>query len=182
MVGFKWGQERLFGRKIINPAAGAKALVLLTLTALWILPDSLVTGQLFYPSHLQYALYTREGLAGTTELVEQVGFYGTQNLSVFWSLILWKAHGWIGGASGIIVIISGILLAYWIKLKWRITVSFLAMMAVLAVAVGLYTGGDLALRVAFHVFCRQCDISCVLHGHGAADHAGNCTGPVITSV
>ncbi len=152
MVGFKWGQERLFGRKIINPVAGAKALILLTLTALWIFPDSLITGQLFYPSHLQYALYTREGFTGAMELAEQVGFYGTQNLSVFWSLILWKSHGWIGGASGIIVIMSGILLANWIKLKWRITVSFLATMAVLAVVMGLYTGGDIALRLAFHLF------------------------------
>ncbi len=152
MVGFKWGQERLFGRKIINPAAGAKALVLLTLTALWMMPESLAIGQLFYPSHLRYALYTQEGFAGAMDLAEQVGFYGTENLNVSWSLILWKAHGWIGGASGVAVIVSGVLLAMWIKLKWRITVSFLAGMTVLAALMGVITGGDIMLRIAFHVF------------------------------
>ena len=122
MVLFKWGQEKYFGRKIINPAAGAKALILLTITVLWILPDPLASGLLFYPDHLQYSLYTAEGFAAAMELGEAVGFYGTENLSVFQSMILWKRHGWIGGASGILTLASGILLAFWIKLKWRIAV------------------------------------------------------------
>ncbi|MFW5985449.1 MAG: molybdopterin-dependent oxidoreductase [Halanaerobiaceae bacterium] len=152
MVVFKWGQEKYFGRKVVNPAAGAKALVLMGLTLVWVLPDSLTTGMLFYPEHLQYALYTEEGFLGVMELAEQMGFYGTENLSVAQSLILWKAHGWIGGASGIATLASGILLAYWIKLKWRISLSYLLGMTVLSVILGLFTGGNLALRIAFHVF------------------------------
>ena len=151
MIVFKWGQEKYFGRKVVNPAAGAKALVLLGLTLIWALPDSLTTGMLFYPEHLQYALYTEDGFLGAMQLAEQMGFYGTANLSITQSLILWKRHGWIGGASGIATLGVGILLAYWIKLKWRIAVSFLVGMGVLSVILGLATGGHIAMRIAFHV-------------------------------
>ncbi len=152
MVGFKWGQEKYFGRKIINPAAGAKALVLLAITITWFLPDSLTSGMLFYPEHLMYNLFTEEGFLGAMELAEQMNFYGTENLSITQSLILWKRHGWIGGASGILTLASGVLLAFWIKLKWRISVSYLLAMTVLSIGVGMATGGHLLMRIAFHVF------------------------------
>ncbi len=152
MIGFKWAQERYLGRKVINPAAGAKMLVLLVITFMWFLPDSLASGMLFYPEHLAYNLFTGEGFQGAMELAEVMGFYGTENLSVAESLLLWKRHGWIGGASGIATLASGILLAYWIKLKWRITLSFLGGMAVLAALIGLATGGPVLTRIAFHVF------------------------------
>ncbi len=152
MVVFKWGQEKLFYRKHINPAAGAKAVVLLLITISWFLPDSLSSGMLFYPDHLRFALFTEEGFLGAMELAEQMNFYGTENLSVTQSLIFWKRHGWIGGASGILTLASGILLAFWIKLKWRISLSYLLGMAVLAIGTGLFTGGHLFMRVAFHVF------------------------------
>ncbi|MBF8435658.1 formate dehydrogenase subunit alpha [Halanaerobiaceae bacterium Z-7014] len=152
MVGFKWGQEKYFGRKIINPAAGAKMLVLLLITFMWFLPDNLSAGMLFYPEHLDYNLLTKEGFEGALALTEAMGLYGTANLSVPESLLLFKSHGWIGGASSVAVIASGVLLAYWIKLKWRITVSFLGGMAVLATAIALINGGSVVDRVAFHVF------------------------------
>ncbi len=152
MVVFKWGQEKYYGRKIINPAAGAKAFVLLLITMVWLLPDSLTSGMLFYPDHLQYALFTEEGFLGAMELAENVGFYGTERLSTAWSLVIWKAHGWIGGASGILTMAAGILLAFWIKLKWRISLSYLLGMTILAVITGIFTGGHYGLRIAFHVF------------------------------
>ncbi len=152
MIVFKWGQEKYFGRKIVNPAAGAKALILLTITLIWMLPDSLTSGMLFYPEHLDYALFTEEGFLGAMRLAEQVGFYGTENLSITQSLILWKSHGWIGGASGILTLASGVLLAFRIKLKWRISLSYLLGMAVLATGLGMLTGGHIPMRIAFHVF------------------------------
>ena len=152
MIVFKWGQEKYFGRKIINPAAGAKALVLLLITFMWFLPDPLTSGQLFYPEHLQYNMLSSEGFVASMEFAEVMGFYGTENLSVAESLFLWKAHGWIGGASGLLVIISGILLALWIKLKWKLTLSYLLSMTALSVLIGAVTGGPIILRIAFHVF------------------------------
>ncbi len=152
MIGFKWAQEKYVGRKVINPAAGAKMLVLLIITFMWFLPDSLASGMLFYPEHLAYNLFTGEGFQGAMELGEVMGFYGTENLSVTESLFLWKRHGWIGGASGIATLFSGVLLAYWIKLKWRITLSFLGGMTILAAILGLATGGPVITRIAFHVF------------------------------
>ncbi len=152
MIGFKWGQEKYFGRKIINPAAGAKALVLLLITFMWFLPDPLTSGQLFYPEHLQYNMLSGEGFVASMEFAEVMGFYGTENLSIAESLFLWKAHGWIGGASGLLVIVSGVLLALWIKLKWKLTLSYLLSMTVLSVLIGAATGSPIVLRIAFHVF------------------------------
>ncbi|MFW6382164.1 MAG: formate dehydrogenase subunit alpha [Bacillota bacterium] len=152
MIGFKWGQEKYFGRKIINPAAGAKMLVLLLITFMWFLPDNLASGMLFYPEHLDYNLLTKEGFEGAMALTEAMGLYGVRGLTVPQSLLFFKSHGWIGGASSVAVIASGLLLAYWIKLKWRITVSFLGGMAVLATIIALVNGGSVIDRVAFHVF------------------------------
>ena len=152
MVVFKWGQEKLFGRKIVNPAAAAKALVLLGLTFMWFVPNPLVTGQLFYPEHMMFDLFSGEGFIGAMRFGEQMGFYGTENLSVTESMFLWKRHGWIGGASGLLTVLSGVLLAVWIKLKWRISISYLGSMAVLSALLGVATNTDVALRVGFHVF------------------------------
>ena len=152
MVVFKWGQEKVFGRKIVNPAAAAKAFVLLGLTALWFIPNPLVTGQLFYPEHMMFDLFSAEGFTGAMEFGQQMGFYGTENLSVTESLVIWKRHGWIGGASGVLTVLSGIILALWIKLKWRISVTYLVSMAILAALVGVATNTDVAMRVAFHTF------------------------------
>ncbi len=152
MVVFKWGQEKVFGRKIVNPAAAAKAFVLLGITFMWFIPNPLVSGQLFYPEHMMFDLFSGEGFIGAMEFGRQMGFYGTENLSVTESLVIWKRHGWIGGASGVLTVISGVLLALWIKLKWRISVAFLVSMGVLAALIGVATNTDVAMRVAFHVF------------------------------
>ena len=152
MIVFKWGQEKIFQRKIVNPAAAAKSLVLLIITLMWFLEDPLDSGLIFYPEHLEYALFTEEGFLRAMEYAEQIGFYGTERLSAASSLILLKEHGWIGGASGLLVVISGILLALWIKLKWRITLVYLTTMIVLTSILAGLTGGHLGLRLAFHIF------------------------------
>ncbi len=152
MVVFKWGQEKYFGRKIINPAAGAKALVLLLITLMWFIPDNLAAGQLFYPEHLDYNLLSGEGFVAAMEFGEAMGFYGTENLSIAESFFLWNRHGWMGGASPLLTVLSGILLAMWIKLKWKLTLSYLGSMIVLAVLLGAATGSPIILRIAFHAF------------------------------
>jgi len=70
-------------------------------------------------------------------------------------MMLQKFHGWIGGASSIAVIIAGIALFLIARryIKWRITLSYLATIALFALALGfVYGDGDPLLRTVFHLF------------------------------
>ncbi len=143
MVVFKWLQGQLCGRKYVNPAAASKVLLLVILS----LVASLGTGMMFYPAHLRLDLWTAAGFD------EVIAFYaGRTNLSGVQSLILWKDHGWIGGASGLVVLVAGIGAALWIKLKWRIVLSLLLSVGVLAAVMALISGGNVVDRLAFHLF------------------------------
>jgi electron transport complex protein RnfD len=135
---FKYAQGRIFGRKYVNPAAAAKVLVLILLSIV-----ELRTGMILHPHHLRLDLLTAR---------RAVSFFESETLTAFQSLILWKHHGWIGGASGITVLIVGAISAFWLRLKWRIPLSMLGTMTVLAALTGFLTGGDSLLRIAFHVF------------------------------
>jgi Na+-translocating ferredoxin:NAD+ oxidoreductase RnfD subunit len=101
---------------------------------------------IFHPHHLRLDLLTASGFSSA------VSFFESDTLTAFQSLILWKHHGWVGGASGITVLIVGAISAFWLRLKWRITLSMLGTMTVLAALTGFLTGGDPLLRIAFHVF------------------------------
>lgn len=138
---FKYAQGRIFGRKYVNPAAAAKVLVLILLSIV-----ELRTGMILHPHHLRLDLLTASGF------LRAVSFFESETLTAFQSLILWKHHGWIGGASGITVLIVGAISAFWLRLKWRIPLSMLGTMTVLAALTGFLTGGDSLLRIAFHVF------------------------------
>jgi len=141
MLIFKYAQGRIFGRKYVNPAAAAKVLLLVLLSIV-----EFRTGMIFHPHHLRLNLLTASGFSSA------VAFFKSETLTAFQSLILWKHHGWMGGASGITVLIVGAISAFWLRLKWRIPLSMLGTMTVLAALTGFLTGGDLLLRVAFHVF------------------------------
>jgi ferredoxin len=68
---------------------------------------------------------------------------------------LQKFHGWPGGASSLAVIIVGIALFLIARryIKWRITLSYLGTMALMAVLLHfVYPGGDLLLRLMFALF------------------------------
>jgi len=142
MTVFKWLQGRAFGRKYVNPAAASKLVLLGGLT----LAAGLGAGMLFYPGHLRLDLWSA---AGFDRVIE---FYETQRLSGIESLILWKTHGWIGGASGLAVLVAGVGVVIWLKLKWRIVLSLFLVIGSLAILVGALTGGDVVGRLVFHLF------------------------------
>lgn len=145
---FKYGQGRFFDRKYLNPAAASKVILLLLLSL-----ESLDAGLLFHTHHLDLNLITAEGLQSSMWIFsrETLPIIGTE-LSAAQSLFLWQTHGWIGGASSLVVLIVGTIAAYWLRYKWRIIASTLGTMTVLAAGMGLYLGGDPILRIAFHVF------------------------------
>jgi len=70
------------------------------------------------------------------------------------TMLFVKAHGWIGGFSSILVIIMGLALFAVCRgyIKWRITLAYLVTTAVFAAVMGGIYGGDIVLRVLFHVF------------------------------
>ncbi|MCK5563209.1 RnfABCDGE type electron transport complex subunit D, partial [Candidatus Bathyarchaeota archaeon] len=70
------------------------------------------------------------------------------------TMALAKYHGWIGGASSIVVIAVGIILFAVLRryIKWRITVAYLLGISLLSIAFGFIYGGDIVLRLIFHVF------------------------------
>ena len=83
--------------------------------------------------------------------------YATGSVSpadLFSTLILLKYHSWIGGASSIAVIAVGIALFAICRryIKWRITATYLATVALFAFALSYVYGGDPLLRVSFHLF------------------------------
>ncbi|MGM0405310.1 MAG: RnfABCDGE type electron transport complex subunit D [Thermoplasmatota archaeon] len=145
---FKYGQARFFDRKYLNPAAVSKVILLLFLSL-----KSLDEGLLFHTHHLDLNLITTEGLQSSMWIFsnETLPIIGTE-LSAAQSLFLWQTHGWIGGASSLVVLIVGTIAAYWLRYKWRIIVSTLGTMTILAAATGFYLDGDPILRIAFHVF------------------------------
>jgi ferredoxin len=73
---------------------------------------------------------------------------------VLYTLTLLKFHGWIGGASSVAVIAVGVALLALCRgyIKWRITATYLATVAVSAFVLSFVYGGDPLLRVSFHLF------------------------------
>jgi electron transport complex protein RnfD len=70
------------------------------------------------------------------------------------TMTLLKYHGWVGGASSIAVILVG--MSFFVVarryIKWRITLSYLSTIVLMALIMyGIY-GGDLILRMFFHLF------------------------------
>ncbi len=148
ILGFKYGQGKYFKRKYLNPAAASKVILLLVLSL-----KTLNEGLLFHTHHIDLDLMTATGLQSSMwifsrETLPIIGF----DLSPAQSLFLWQTHGWIGGASSIVVLIVGAIAAYWLRYKWRIIVSTLVTMTILAAGMGIYLNGDPILRIAFHVF------------------------------
>lgn len=165
MVLFKKLQG-LKGRKYVNPAAAAKLLVLAFVGIFTVLipSDHLRTGMLGVPSlsgPIGYDVINGNGAAGFAFYIQ--GCFGNPNLmissvtqsDIINTLLLQKFHGWAGGASSIAVIIVGIALFAICRryIKWRITVGYLATVALAAVAFAFAFGDpDPLLRVLFHLF------------------------------
>jgi len=152
MVLFKKLQG-LAGRKFVNPAAAAKLLVFLPfLQQILINADHTLSfpklttaiDNNVFGSLLQYCFRNPfDASLSSTDLsgVNQV-------------MLLQRYHGWIGGASSLAVIIVGIGLFLVCRryIKWRITLTYLATTAVMALAMSAVYGGDVTLRLMFHLF------------------------------
>ncbi len=156
----------LAGRKLVNPAAAAKFLVLLpatftTLVTAWHLPS----GMLQVPS-LSGGIGASiiVGGNGGGEGYPAFGAYlqscydlptATSPASIESIMLLTKYHGWVGGASSIAVIIAGVaLFAIGRKyFKWKITLSYIVAMALLSVIFSAAFGdADFTTRLLFQLF------------------------------
>jgi coenzyme F420 hydrogenase subunit beta len=165
--------QGMAGRKYVNPAAIAKLLVL----GLLFLPTltSLMPADHSGSINLQNPLI--EGLFGPYYPMETeslgsalVSCYGSPSLDpmnpytygsyenplpdVLFNMLVLKYHGWIGGFSSILVIIVGTALIVLARryIKWRITLAYLITATLLSTVMGLIYGGDIVLRILFHLF------------------------------
>jgi Na+-translocating ferredoxin:NAD+ oxidoreductase subunit D len=166
----------LAGRKYVNPAAIAKLLVL----GIMFLPAFSTMSALLPADHvgavdLQNPL--TPGLFGDYYPMDTTTFgstlvtcYGSPSLDpmnpytfgtfdnplpdALFTMLFAKYHGWIGGFSSILVIIMGLALFVACRgyIKWRITLAYLITTAVFAAVMGYIYGGDIILRVIFHLF------------------------------
>ncbi len=158
----------LAGRKLVNPAATAKFLVLLpTVTTTLLAIDHLKTGPLMVPSlagpigngmtaiagngAASFGTYLQGCYANPAAMATGLpSFSDLANL-----MILDKFHGWVGGASSVAVIVAGIALFIIARkyIKWKITVSYLVAIAILSVIFSfIYADSDLITRLLFEVF------------------------------
>jgi coenzyme F420-reducing hydrogenase beta subunit/Na+-translocating ferredoxin:NAD+ oxidoreductase RnfD subunit len=169
----------LAGRKYVNPAAIAKLLMLslLFLPAMTtLLPEDhiasidltnpLIPGQVV--EGVQYPDY--KPIDTTTFGLNLVTCYGNPTLDpmnpytygtyenplpdVLYYMLVVKYHGWIGGVSSILVMAVGIALFAVCRryIKWRITLAYLVATAVFSVVMSSIYGGDIMLRLLFHLF------------------------------
>lgn len=166
----------LAGRKYVNPAAIAKLLIL----GILFLPTLSTMSALLPADHmgavdLQNPL--TPGLFGDYYPMETTTFgstlitcYGSPTLDpmnpytfgtfdnplpdVLFTMLFAKYHGWIGGFSSILVMAMGLILFAVCRgyIKWRITLAYLITTAVMSVIMGGIYGGDIILRMMFHVF------------------------------
>lgn len=102
---------------------------------------------MYHPHHLDWIdMWTREGFEGG------LWFLAWGDWGPGLSLLLWKTHTWMGGVSGLATLFVGALSAWLLRYKWRIPVSFLGTMGLLALLLAWLTRGDPLLRLAFHLF------------------------------
>jgi len=154
------------GRKYVNPAAAAKLIVMIPfIQTLLIAIDHLKSSALGVPSlagpiGLINAV-NGNGLAGFGNYVISCFSNASQKLpnittnNLLQEMFLNKFHGWPGGASTIAVIIVGI--GFFIVarryVKWRITLSYIVTVAIMALLLAVaYGDSDIYVRLLFELF------------------------------
>ncbi|MCL2475869.1 RnfABCDGE type electron transport complex subunit D [Candidatus Bathycorpusculum sp.] len=152
------------GRKLVNPAAAAKFLVLIPTTFTTLITSwHLSTGMLMVPSLAGPIGSPADGLGTAGNGYASFGAYlqgcfGSPNgteASVESIMLLTKYHGWVGGASSIAVIIAGVALFVVGRkyFKWKITASYLIAMAATSLIFSFIFGDvDLITRLLFSLF------------------------------
>jgi electron transport complex protein RnfD len=161
--------KKLMGRKLVNPAAAAKFLVLLPLLgSVFLAVDHLKTGLLGVPALAGplgggIAPINGNGLASFATYLQ--GCFANPMLPALTSaptteqmlqvMVLDKFHGWVGGASSIAVIIAGLALFIVARryIKWRITLAYFVSIALMSLLMSVaYADTDMTLRLLFSVF------------------------------
>ena len=145
--------QGLSGRKYVHPAATAKLLVFLPSLYEVFLPTDHsqilppLTSAIGFSGSISFGSFLQACFANAP-------LTGSNAQDVLYTLVVLKHHGWIGGASSIAVIAVGIALFAICRgyIKWRITATYLATVALFAFALSYVYGGDPLLRVAFHLF------------------------------
>lgn len=171
--------QGLAGRKYVNPAAIAKLLVLgllflpaLSSVSALIPADHAVSinlqnpltpdafgGPDFYPMDTKVfgsTLITCYGEPNEIMMgnLYNFGSYEEPLLDVVSTMLFLKYHGWVGGFSSLLVIAVGLGLFFVARgyIKWRITLVYLIFTAIVSLIFGFVYGGDLILRMVFHLF------------------------------
>ena len=149
----------------VNPAAAAKLIVLLPFINSALLAKEhyagMEAGGLSMPllsGPIGHQVLGNNGLLSFVEYLQ--GCYDlptkvTGTYSDFnWLMIIQKFHGWVGGASAIAVIIVGIALFVLARrfIKWRITLTFFASVALMALLMSGIYGGEADVRLVFSLF------------------------------
>jgi electron transport complex protein RnfD len=146
------------GRKFVNPAAAAKLVVLLPFLYSVLLPSDhtlnipTLAAPLDYGGPTSFAAWLQFCFGRPSALLTGVPAYGQSD--VLQTMLLDKFHGWVGGASSIAVIIAGLVLFALCRryIKWRITLSYLAVTVLMSLVMYAVYGGDPLLRLVFHLF------------------------------
>ena len=163
--------QGLAGRKYVNPAATAKFIVLLPFLNIVLLAKehfaSFTEGGLSMPllaGPIGHTVIGNNGLAIEGDNVSGSfasylqSCYGLQDAAASadlnWTMIVEKFHGWPGGASSIAVIIVGIGLFIIARkyIKWKITLSYIVTVSVMALLFTALYGGDADVRLLFNLF------------------------------
>ena len=141
------------GRKLFNPAAAAKFLVLVPFLGTLLLPADHTSGmpKLASPVNFDVFGFYMQSCFGKPTSVAMAA--PTPN-ELAQTMILDKYHGWTGGASSIAVIIVGIALFIIARryIKWRITLAYLGVTVAMSLLMTGVYGGDAAIRLMFELF------------------------------
>jgi electron transport complex protein RnfD len=165
--------QGLAGRKYVNPAAISKLLII----GLLFMPSITSLMPIEHGLTIDLQNHLTEGLFGPYYPMETTSFgsalincYGNPSLDpanlytfgtaenplldVLYTMVVLKYHGWIGGVSSIAVIAVGIALFALCRgyIKWRITLAYLVTTVLFSIGMGYIYGGDIILRLVFHLF------------------------------
>jgi electron transport complex protein RnfD len=169
LVGLVLFKKLMSSRKLVNPAAGAKFILLLpfissTLLAKEHFSQDFAAGglgvpQLAGPIGGGMAPINGNGFASFSTYLQQCYAFpdptATTYADVNQIMFLAKYHGWVGGASSLAVILVGIGLFIVARkyIKWRITGAYFASIAVMSVLMSVaYADADFNTRLIFELF------------------------------
>ncbi len=168
LVGLVLFKKLMSNRKLVNPAAGAKFILLLpfissTLLAKEHFSQDFAAGGLGVPQLAGpiggMAPINGNGFASFSTYLQQCYAFpdptATTYADVNQIMFLAKYHGWVGGASSLAVILVGIGLFIVARkyIKWRITGAYFASIAVMSVLMSVaYADADFNTRLIFELF------------------------------